>query len=158
MAARLDAPPCIQRSTLHLYQLYDISDSIDLERARTTISTPSVRVRPVVSRGASIDIPQLPLEISMGTVPLTLDDFPLTGHLHARIYDLGIVAFRLILPLSEPLEWEQAVTLLAEVQSYPPAVMDIFNHGLDELHATLAPAIERPNATFRLEDYTILIV
>ncbi|MGZ6388031.1 MAG: hypothetical protein ACXWQZ_02075 [Ktedonobacterales bacterium] len=158
MAARPDAPPCIQRSTLHLYQLYDISDSIDLERARTTITAPSARVRPVVSRGASIDIPQLPLEISMGTVPLTLDDFPLTGHLHARIYDLGIVAFRLILPLPEPLEWEQAVTLLAEVQSYPPAVMDIFNHGLDELHATLAPAIERPNATFRLEDYTILIV
>lgn len=155
---RPDAPPCIQRSALHLYQLYDISDSIDLEIARTTITTPSARVRPVVSRGASIDIPQLPLEISMGTVPLTLNDFPLTGHLHARIYDLGIIAFRLIVPLPEPLEWEQAAMLLSEVLSYPPAVMDIFNHGLDELHTTLTPAIQRPNATIRQEDYTILIV
>ncbi|HEX8032862.1 MAG TPA: hypothetical protein VF510_03400 [Ktedonobacterales bacterium] len=158
MVERPDAPPCIQRSALHLYQLYDISDSIDLEIARTTITTPSARVRPVVSRGASIDIPQLPLEISMGTVPLTLNDFPLTGHLHARIYDLGIIAFRLIVPLPEPLEWEQAAMLLSEVLSYPPAVMDIFNHGLDELHTTLTPAIQRPNATIRQEDYTILIV
>lgn len=158
MAERPDAPPCIERAVLHLYQLYDISYSIDLERARATIATPSTRVRPVVSRGASIDIQQLPLEISMGSVPLTLGDFPLTGHLHARIYDLGILAFRIMIPLPEPLEWEQAVTLLAEVQSYPGSVMDVFNHGLDELHATLGPAIERPNATIRLEDYTILVI
>lgn len=158
MAQRPDSPPCIQRCALHLYQLYDISDSIDLDRARATIATPSARVRPVVSRGASIDIPQLPLEIGMGTVPLTLNDFPLTGHLHARIYDLGILAFRLILPLPEPLEWEQATMLISEVQSYPSSIMDVFNHGLDELHATLAPAIERQNPTIRLEDYTILVI
>lgn len=158
MAEQPDPPPCIQRSALHLYQLYDISFSIDLERARATIATPSTRVRPVVSRGASIDIQQLPLEISMGTVPMTLSDFRLTGHLHARIYDLGILAFRLMIPLPEPLEWEQAVALLSEVQSYSAAVMDVFNHGLDELHATLTPAIERPNSTIRLEDYTILVI
>ena len=158
VAERPESLPCIERAVLHLYQLYDISYSIDLERARATIATPSTRVRPVVSRGASIDIPQLPLEISMGTVRLTLGELPLTGQLHARIYDLGILAFRILIPLPEPLEWEQAVLLLAEVQSYPSAVMDVFNHGLDELHAKLTPAIERPNTTIRLEDYTILVV
>lgn len=158
VAERPESPPCIERAVLHLYQLYDISYSIDLERARGTIATPSTRVRPVVSRGASIDIPQLPLEINMGSVPVTLGTLPLTGQLHARIYDLGILAFRILIPLPEPLEWEQAVILLSEVQSYPSAVMDVFNHGLDELHSMLTPAVERPNTNIRMEDYTILVI
>ena len=158
MAEGMDAPPCIERAALYLYQLYDVGYSIDLERARATITAPSTRVRPVVSRGGSIDIHQLPLEISVGIFPLTVGDFSLTGHLHARIYDLGILAFRLMIPLPEPLEWEQAIMLLSDVQNYPAAVMDVFNHALDELHARLAPAIERPNTTIRTEDYMILVV
>src|SRR5262245_61914359 len=148
-------PPDIARAALHLYQLYDVGDAIDLESARVTLTAPSARVRPVVSRGGSIDIPQLPLEVGMGDFDLTLAGAQMRGHLHARIYDLGIVAFRFVLSWSEARTWEQVTALLAEVQTYPSAVMALFDASLDLLRKTLAPAIERPNDedAIRAEDY-----
>jgi hypothetical protein len=151
-------PPPIERATLHLYQLYDVSYAIDLDAARTALATPAARARPVVSRGGSIDIPQLPLEISMGDFDLALGGATLRGHLHARIYDLGILALRFMLPLAEPHTWDEATALLAEVQTYPDDLVATFNHGQDVLRKTLAPAMERPNDTIRTEDYTILLV
>lgn len=152
------SPPAIQRGALHLYQLYDVAYAINLDAARDVLATPSARVRPVVSRGGSIDIPQLPLEISLGDFELALGAAQRRAHLHCRIYDLGILAFRFMLPLDGPQTWEQVTALMAEVQSDPAAILDAFNRGLDVLRRELAPAMERPNDTIRAEDYTILLV
>jgi hypothetical protein len=153
-----DALPALQSAALQLYQLYDISYSIDLDRARETLAAPSTRVRPVVSRGASIDVPALPLEISMGERPVTLGEVELRAQVFARIYDLGIVALRLVLALPERLPWERATMLMAAAQSYPDPVLALFEASLDALRKMLAPAIERPNATVRTEDYAILVI
>lgn len=150
--------PAIQRAALHLYQLYDLGYSIDLERARGCISTPSARVRPVKSRGASIEIAQLPLEIGMGTFPLTIAGVELRGHVHARIYDLGILAFRILYPLPEELNWPEVTDLIASVQSYPAPVMEVFNSSFELLRKTVGPAVVRPNPRVRTEDYSILVI
>lgn len=151
-------PPHIQVAALHLYQLYDVAYSIDLEQARATLATPSARVRPVVTRGASIDIAQLPLEISMRTVEFTLGGAARRGALYARIYDLGVIAFRLVILLRDEMPWDDAITLLSETQPYPPPVTDAFERGLELLRKTLAPALTRPNAVALPEDYTIFVV
>lgn len=151
-------PPAILRGALHLYQLYDVAYTINLDVARDVLATPSARVRPVVSRGGNIDIPQLPLDISLGDFELALGGLHRRARLHCRIYDLGILAFRFMVPLDGPQTWEQVTALLAEVQSYPAAILDAFNRGLDVLRRELAPAMERPNDTVRTEDYTILLV
>src|SRR5579863_3044926 len=114
-------PPTIERAAIHLYQLYDVSYSIDLERARASLATPTERVRPVVTRGASIDIAQLPLETSLGNVEVELGGERLTGALYGRIYDLGILAFRLVVVLREEMSWEEAIALLCAAQADPPA-------------------------------------
>jgi hypothetical protein len=57
--------PTIERAALHLYQLYDVGNSLDLDQARERLAVPTARVRPVASRGGSIDIPQLPLEVQL---------------------------------------------------------------------------------------------
>ena len=153
-----DAPPAILHAALHLYQLYDVSYSIDVERARTLLATPTERVKPVVTRGASIDIAQLPLELSMGNVSFELCGETVTGALYVRIYDLGILAFRLVVVWHDEMSWEQAIERLSGVQTYPAPVMEAFDRGLELLRSTLAPAIERPNKTMRTEDYTIFVV
>ncbi|HEU5345984.1 MAG TPA: hypothetical protein VFX31_12810 [Ktedonobacterales bacterium] len=153
-----DEPPAIQVAALHLYQLYDVAYSIDLEKARGVLATPSARVRPVVTRGASIDIAQLPLEISMGAVEVPLGGAARDGILYARIYDLGIIAFRLVLLFREEMSWQEAVAILAEAQTYPLVVIEAFERGLELLRATLAPAMLRPNEVVRPEDYSIFIV
>jgi hypothetical protein len=153
-----DEPPRIQMAALHLYQLYDLCYSIDLDKARETLATPSARVRPVVTRGASIDIAQLPLELSLGTLEITLDGAAHSGVLYARIYDLGIIAFRLVILFREEMGWEDAITLMSETQPYPLVVDEAFEHGLELLRKTLAPAMNRPNEVMRSEDYAILVV
>ncbi len=150
--------PAIERATLRLYQLYDLSYSIDLEHARQTLLSPSARVRPVVSRGASIDIPQLPLEIHLSNFAFSLNGQELDGHMQARIYDLGIVALCLVIPLPAPLTWEAATDVIAEAQASRPEITTAFAESLKVLRKRLEPAIERPNATVRSEDYTILFV
>ncbi len=150
--------PAVERATLRLYQLYDISYSIDLEQARHSLLTPSARVRPVVSRGASIDIPQLPLEVHVSDFLLTLAGRELDGQMQARIYDLGIVALCLVITLPAPLTWKDAADLLAEAQNLPEAVNSAFAQSLVVLRKRLEPAIERPNTTVRSEDYTIFFV
>jgi hypothetical protein len=152
-------PPLPLRAALHLYQLYDVCYSIDLERARETLATPSARVRPVASRGGgSVDIRQLPLEVSMGDYTMLIAERERRVYLQARIYDLGILAFRMIIPLSEPQTWDNITDLMACVQSYPTSVRDTFNTHLHTLQQTLEPALDRPNQTVRVEDYAILLV
>lgn len=153
-----EKPPEIEAAALHLYQLYDVSYSIDLERARATLATPSARVRPVVTRGASIDIAQLPLELSLGAVEVSLGGAAHNAILYARIYDLGIIAFRLVIVFREAMGWEQAITILSEAQPYPLVVIEAFERGLELLRKTLESAMLRPNEVVRPEDYTIFIV
>jgi hypothetical protein len=150
-------PPAIRHPSLHLNQLYDLANSIDLERARETLATPSTRVRPVASRGGSIDIPRLPLDVGLGERHLELAGAKLTGTLHARIYDLGILACRLVVPLGDALSWERATELLAAVQSYPATLIELFIRGRDTLLETLGPALVQPNALVHEEDYSILL-
>lgn len=148
----------MQMAALHLYQLYDLCYSIDLDKARETLATPSARARPVVTRGASIDIAQLPLELSLGTLEVTLGGEGRHGVLYARIYDLGIIAFRLVILFREEMGWEDAITLMSEAQPYPLVVGEAFEHGLELLRKTLAPAMNRPNEVVRPEDYSIFVV
>jgi len=150
--------PAIISAHLRLYQLYDISYSIDLEHARRSLLTPSARARPVVSRGARIDIPQLPLEIHLNDYPVTLGGKKLRGHMQARVYDLGIVALSLVVALPTPLTWNESVELLADAQAFPAEVAAAFGESLEGLRKRLEPAIERPNKTVRGEDYTIFFI
>ncbi|WIG61367.1 MAG: hypothetical protein OJF49_004115 [Ktedonobacterales bacterium] len=151
-------PPPIQKAALHLYQLYDVADTINLDRAREVSSAPSARVRPVASRGGNIEIAQLPLELSMGDYTVPIGERHLRAYLSARIYDLGIFALRLVLPLDDPLTWDDLTDLMAHVQNVPSSVMGVFETNCDVLRKMLAPAILKPNVTTRTEDYAILLV
>ncbi len=153
-----DDLPAITSAHLRLYQLYDISYSIDLEHARRSLLTPSALARPVVSRGARIEIAQLPLEIRLGDHPITLGGRLLRGHIQARIYDLGIVALSLVIALPTPLLWNEAIELVADAQAFPAEIAAVFAESLEGLRKRLEPAIDRPNKTVRSEDYTIFFI
>ena len=159
MTTPASAPPAIERALLHLYQLYDVAFGIDLDRADALLKTPTSRVRPVVTRGGSIEIPHLPLEISLGDLTLELADMSLSAHIHMRVYDLGILAFRMMIRLPDGVSWDAAASLLGAVQSYPRAVIESFQTHRDTYTALLQPAMERPYPLGgRAEDYAILLI
>lgn len=159
MTTPASALPAIERATLHLYQLYDVAFGIDLEHAHSLLKTPPSRVRPVVTRGGSIEIPQLPLELHLGDLTLNLAGMSLGGHLHVRIYDLGILAFRMMILLPDGVTWDEAAALLGASQTYPPDALETFQRQRDAFIALLQPAMERPYASpERAEDYAILLI
>ena len=163
MTTAASAPPDIERATLYLYQLYDIAFGIDLERAHTLLktpdTTPTARARPVVTRGGSIEIPQLPLEIALGDETVELADMSLGARVHMRVYDLGILAFRMMIRLPDGVTWDAAAGLLGAAQSYPQDVLASFERHRDAAVARLQSALERPYAlAHRAEDYAILMI
>ena len=153
----MEAPP-ILRAVLQLYRLFDLADAIDIARARECLATAPVSQRAVISRGGSIEIPQLPLAVELVSTRVPLREAAGAARLDARLYDLGIVALCLNVPLAGPLSWSAAADLLAGVQTPPTWMLDLFRERLDGLRATIAPALLRPNATVREEDYTHLVV
>jgi hypothetical protein len=152
------APPRILRATLQLYRLFDLADALDLSVARTCLAESLRSQRPVVSRGASIEIPQLPLPVGLGRVPIQQPGLAAEGQLEARLYELGIVALALHVPIADPMEWSAAADLLAGFQAYPAWVSEIFAHGVERLRGDLTPALVRPNTVVREEDYIHFVV
>ncbi|HEY7984947.1 MAG TPA: hypothetical protein VID73_12305 [Ktedonobacterales bacterium] len=156
--AAAPAPPPILRATLQLYRLFDLADAIDFTSARACLASDTVSQRPVVSRGGNIEMRQLPLAIGLPGLAAPLAEAAGAARLEARLYELGIVALCLHVPLAGPLTWSAAADLLAGVQAAPRWLTDAFRERLDTLRATIAPALQRPNATVREEDYTHLVV
>jgi hypothetical protein len=158
VTSEISPPPAIERGAIHLSQLYDVSYSIDLDRARETLATPSARVRPVVSRGGNIEIPQLPLEVRLEDAEMTIGETHYNARLHARIYDLGILALRLSLALPRNCSWDDVTAQMSDVQGAQEQTLTVFEERLRGLRAALDVAIERPNAHVLTEDYLLLVV
>jgi hypothetical protein len=153
-----ETPPPILRATLQLLRLFDLADAIDLERARACLTSMLVAQRPVVSRGASIEIPQLPLAVGLGAVSVPLRGATGEARLDARLYDLGIVALCIHVPLGAPLDWVEAADIMAGVQAYPDWATEIFSQGIAGLRQMVAPALVKPNRAVRDEDYIQFVV
>lgn len=150
--------PAIERATLHLYQLFDLADSVDLDRARASIVQPTTPMRPVLTRGANIDIPDLPLELALGDGVVMTEWGQLRGHLQARIYDLGILSVRIEAALPDNLTWERAAELMGHVQTYPEALARVFADARDAVANMIMAAFDRPYTVIRTEEYAVLIV
>ncbi len=152
-----DLPP-IERASLHLLQLYDVADSIDLDRAQMAIAQTATPMRPVMTRGANIEIPQLPLEIPLNACAVTVGNTSFQGMMHVRIYDLGILAFRIEMNLPDRVTWEDVTEMLGSLQNYPASVATVFTTAQRAMMSVLSDALLGPYAQARLEDYSILAI
>jgi hypothetical protein len=152
--------PDIVAGALTLYQLYDLGDAINLDRAQACLAMSMARrhTPPRGRQAESIQIAQPPLRVELGATPATLAGVTFAGTLRASIYDLGAVALALALPLSHPTTWTTVADLLAAAQALPAALQDHFSASLDELEALIASAIEGPSRAPLIEDYAVLLV
>lgn len=152
-------PPPIAAGRLTLYQFYDLGDSIDLDRAQASLTHAVTREPPGrVRQPASIEVAQPPLRVDLGELTVTLDEEALSGVLRASVYDLGVVALALELPLSQPTPWDTVAGWLWTWQDPPGVLADRFRAAVDDLEAAIRPAIVRPKRGAIVEDYAVLVV
>ena len=140
-----------------LYRLFDVGFEIDLPRAFELLS-PSApdRARPARGEAQAIQIANPPVTVRLGAEPLELEAVERPAELSARLFDFGVVSFRVTLSLETPRRWADWVstgrTIAAE--DWTPR----FRRWRDRLVDRLGSALLEPNDSGVAEDYTVFQV
>ncbi len=152
--------PVIRAGTFHLYQFFELGDTIDLEKAQVSLTAPATRRQPPprVRQSDSIQIAQPPLAVELGPALLELAGCRFDGTLRASLYDLGAVALVFSLPVAAGTGWETVADLFAAAQDPPDLIQARFRGALDDLEGLIRPSIERPVRSPLVEDYSLLII
>lgn len=152
--------PRVTTATLTLFRFYDVGYAIDLERAEALVTAGMGRHRMPgrVRQSSSIEIAQPPLWAGLGSASVELAGLRLEGVLRASIYDLGAVTVALSLPLPQATAWEAIADLFGGAQEPPEPVERCFQTGIDEIEGLIRPAIERPERSALVEDYSVLVI
>jgi hypothetical protein len=144
-------------------RLFDLAYEIDLRRAeelwRQRARTASARSRLVgtPSKAVSFGVPPLALELAPVTLPI--GGSPMTAAVSVRLYDFGIAALMLRLPVRD-LAWDDFANLMnqTDLAVGPAVATGVWNGLLTQLRELLSEALDRPTKTPLQEDYLIALV
>ena len=89
----MTAPLTFQRASLLCYRLFDVADSIDLERGRELLAERNIRRLRLSREGSEyLVLSNPPLQADLGKKILSLRGGPRTVGVSARIFDHGAVS------------------------------------------------------------------
>ena len=153
----------VQSGAVIALRLFDIAYSIDLQMVETLWSqrmggtTSRSRLNTAPPKAVAFDVP--PVLLSLGTLPVTVENTRCEAAVTARLYDFGVVAFSLKFPLTS-LTWEDFSSFANSVDRIigPNVETDIWSGFLTRITESLAPAIIRPNRSNLQEDHLIAVV
>ncbi len=153
------AESVVARARVHgaaiVYRLYDVGYEIDLEQALVllTASAPD-RARPVQGEAKAIHIPNPPIAVNLGTERVDLGDGQTVAELSARIFDFGVVSFRLRVPAPPALGWA-AFSSFGNRVDVATDFTPLFSRALQQLLSRIGPAVHRPAIATVTEDYVV---
>lgn len=144
--------------TCHACFAYDIGLSVDLDRASTFVGEATRRQQLPVQRrrGAPwLAYEPVPLCITLRADPIELGGFAIEAAAECTVFDFGGVSVRYRIPLDAPLA---ELPTLADALYENPALLDASRRLVEQLCATLTPAITRPRIAAIVEDYTVFAI
>jgi hypothetical protein len=153
----------VREGQVRALRLFDLSYEIDLKRAEELwqrralgVSTRS-RLAGTPAKAVSFSVP--PLAFELGTVTFTVGGAPMTAAAAVRLYDFGIAALSLRLPVVD-LTWSQFTQLVNQTDHAigPATDTAIWDDLLAQLRDVLREALDRPTDTPLQEDYLIALV
>jgi hypothetical protein len=144
-------------------RLFDLAYEIDLRRAeelwaqRSARSSERSRLARTPPKAVSFGVP--PLALELGPVTLEIDGSAVDAVAGVRLYDFGIAALSLRLPVRD-LAWADFARLVNRTDQAvgPAATTDIWDGLLAQLRTLLGEALDRPTAAPLQEDYLVAVV
>jgi hypothetical protein len=137
-------PPAVRAGAFHAYFVYDVADTIDLERLGA-IGEGSERAPLQLRREASSAFIGYPTPPVAARLPRSFDGI----QQRAKIFDYGVVSIRLTQSLAgEWADYASHARLLRNDERWPV----LANETLERILADIAPALDEPHAPL-LEDY-----
>jgi hypothetical protein len=154
----------VRSGELTALRLFDIAYAIDLGRAETAwlahAGGASRRNRLATAPPKALAFGVPPLDLAMEPVSLTLDGVEVTAWVRVRVYDFGVAAFAVSVPVAD-VAWQEFVARFNALdRAIGPAAPDAFWTRLrSQLHEVIAPALDRPASDASLqEDYLLATV
>jgi hypothetical protein len=153
--------PVIRTGAVIAFRLFDIAYAIDLAkvesvwaaRARTASRG---RLTTTPPKAVAFDVP--PVSLVLDPVQLTLGGATVPADVTARIYDFGAVSLAVRVPLHD-LAWQAFIARMNEVdRGLGQERADLWAGLVEQLRATLAPALIRPESSDLQEDYLVGVV
>jgi len=144
-------------------RLFDLAYEIDLKRAESLwaerAQSASARSRLVRTPPKAVSFGVPPLALDLGPVAIEIGGAPVTVAASVRLYDFGIAAFALRLPV-EDMGWDAYVRLVnaMDIAVGPAAPTAIWTEFLAQMRQQLGEALERPSAAPLQEDYLLAVV
>lgn len=153
----------VQSGQIIVLRLFDVAYEIDLKQAESVWAQ---RTHGASTRGRLVGTPAK--AVSFGVPPLKLDLGPVTldiaGHAvqalaSVRLYDFGIAAFSMRLPVRD-MGWDAFTCLANDVcQAIGlTSTSPLWDGLLDRLHSQIVDTLVRPTAFPLQEDYLIAVV
>ena len=154
--------PRVQSGQIVALRLVDIAYGIDLkwaerlwrERARKRSARPQLSATPLKAM-SFLGVPPLALQLDPVKFGAQLE----TADASVRLYDFGIAAFALRVPVGD-VDWQDFTALLNSVDAAiaPDAGSPVWRALLDAVRAAVGEALERPSTSTLEEDYLIGLV
>lgn len=144
--------PAIDRGAFRALFVYDVADTIDLERLRTVRGATAARAPLQLRREASSEFIQYP--VAPLTVRLPDLEAPHGATMRAKIFDFGVVSIRISVPLHGP--WD-AFAHRTRTLRRDGALEVLARAALDDVLAEIAHALDDPHPPL-VEDYFIIEV
>ncbi len=155
--------PSVVSGQIVALRLIDLAYEIDLKKAEVLWSDraegASARTKLSTTPPKAISFGVPPLALDLGSVKLSLGGEDRIGSASARLYDFGIAALAIRIPV-EGLVWNEFVDCANNVDLSigPGAASDPWDTLAATLRRLLAEALDRPTATPLQEDYLIALV
>ncbi len=155
----MNPAPSVKSGAIIALRLFDIAYAIDLAAAeslwaqRQGGASSRSQLSATPAKAVAFGVP--PVLLPLGEAPLHLDGIGLKAAATARLYDFGVVALALRLPVLD-CDWAAYTRLCnAAAQSIEPAVWDSL---LQRVRLPLVAALDRPYDSRVQEDYLLAVV
>ena len=165
------AAPKVESGAIVALRLFDIAYAIDLKAAErlwaTQARTGSRRsqLSTTPAKAVAFDVP--PVLLDLEPVSLLVDGQLLTAAVSARLYDFGVVALALRVPVAD-LEWSDYSQLLNRIDERAgteagsgvnaTTLPECWQPLLERVSSVIGPALVRPTRSTMQEDYLLGIV
>jgi hypothetical protein len=138
-----------------VYRLFDVGYGIALERASDLLaSSGPERRRPSRGEAQTIQIPNPPVTVGLGSETIEIDGRPVEADLSARVFDFGVVSLRARIEPPAPLGWTGFIAWGTACVN-APGWREIFLEARRTLLDRIAPAVTKLGDSPLTEDYVV---
>lgn len=146
----------VEKGTCYALFAYDAGFAINLDEAERRITAATAKQRATMRRKRRaphyFEYDPPPLRVTQTTEPVQVGDQSTVERIDAVIYDFGAISVTYAIPLHGPLA--NLLTLSDELWDHPRLQNDS-HRVVEELLATIGPAVSKPGISKLVEDYTI---